>query len=289
MHVFFTQLTAPPPIRHLRNGKVPSSVSNTALESTSTFFLFCSCPLKSLVTSMYFLRITVSIQQSLKRHPNSSSLQTPSATPIFLSISQRLSALPQYNLLQFLRDIYLRDYVSRQVQTEMRKNASKTPAGRSATFRVQGLGLFFLFLFFDLNCCKISCNISYKQFFEPSRRVRPLWRPFFDFFHFWFFSCFLVFLHAFLFIFEGSLHSGSSKVTRVSVGRDTNVFVFVKFILRPRRSQQKKEASSSAQTEKDGPETEARREQEDAHRERRTEPAQLPASPGLQEADPKHT
>ena len=73
-HVFFTQFSAPPPIRHLRNGKVPSSskpsVSNTAPESTSAFLLFCSCLLKSLVTSMYFLRITVSIQRFLKRHPH---------------------------------------------------------------------------------------------------------------------------------------------------------------------------------------------------------------------------
>ena len=40
--------------------------------------------------------------------------------------------------------------------------ASKTPEGRSATFRVHGLGFFFFFFFFpffDLNCCKISCNI----------------------------------------------------------------------------------------------------------------------------------
>ena len=49
---------------------------------------------------------------------------------------------------------------------------------------------------------------------------------------------FFFFLLAFLFIFEGSLHSGRSKVTRVTVGRDTDqptkVFVeFVKFVLRP--------------------------------------------------------
>ena len=44
---------------------------------------------------------------------------------------------------------------------------SKTPEGRSATFRVRGSGFSFLF-FFDLNCCTISRYIS--DFFEPSRR-----------------------------------------------------------------------------------------------------------------------
>ena len=46
------------------------------------------------------------------------------------------------------------------------------------------------------------------------------------------FSCF-VFLLAFLFIFRFFAHSGRSRVTRMTVGRDTKVFEFVKFILRP--------------------------------------------------------
>ena len=57
---------------------------------------------------------------------------------------------------------------------------------------------------------------------------------------FLFFDCFFMFLIfvsffsklAFLLIFC-YLHSGRSKVTRVTVGRDTKVFEFVKLMLRP--------------------------------------------------------
>ena len=68
-------------------------------------------------------------------------------------------------------------------------NTSKTPEGRSATLRVQGLGLCFfplccffvcffflmflifliLFILFDLNCCAMSCNISVKMCHAISR------------------------------------------------------------------------------------------------------------------------
>ena len=98
-------------------------------------------------------------------------------------------------------------------------NTSKTPAGWSATFKAQGLGVFFSFVFlsyfwmclmcflivsfFDLNCCTISCNISSKKkFFEPSREV-PLGGHFF-FFILWFSCLFLLFLkkHFFHLIFH---------------------------------------------------------------------------------------
>ena len=120
---------------------------------------------------------------------------------------------------------------------------SKTPEGRSATFRVQDLFFFdaFLIVFiFDLNCCTISWNTSeslINQIFEPSREVAPF-RPLFLIFSkkrfafiFTFFTCvsfhFLFFLLSFLLAFviifcfsvKGSLHSGRSKVTRVAVSR----------------------------------------------------------------------
>ena len=54
-----------------------------------------------------------------------------------------------------------------------RLNTSKTPEGRSATFRVQGSGFFFVFFFSSLGCsesdfvglnlCTISCNIFLKK------------------------------------------------------------------------------------------------------------------------------
>ena len=55
---------------------------------------------------------------------------------------------------------------------------SKTLAGRSATFRVQGL-VFCCPHFTDLNCCMIPLNLK-KQFFEPSRERYTL-GSFFDF------------------------------------------------------------------------------------------------------------
>ena len=53
----------------------------------------------------------------------------------------------------------------------------------------------------------------------------------------------------------------------------------------------KGEASGSTQTEKGEPDTKARSVREDLRRKKLTEAAQLlsPASPGLQETDPKHT
>ena len=75
----------------------------------------------------------------------------------------------------------------------LRTATSKTPEGRSATFRVQGLVFppfftFFFFFFSDflgaLNCCTICCNIPYQKTKFLSRFGRggtPL-KPFFDFF-----------------------------------------------------------------------------------------------------------
>ena len=57
------------------------------------------------------------------------------------------------------------------------------------------------------------------------------------FFLFFFFACvsFLLvfFLPAFLFYFMTFLREGAGRVSRVTVGRDTKVFEFVKLILRP--------------------------------------------------------
>ena len=64
----------------------------------------------------------------------------------------------------------------------MRQYTSKTSEGRSATLRVQGS-----VFFFDLNCCTISCNISYKKknIFQPSWAVllQGLFFSFFDYFY----------------------------------------------------------------------------------------------------------
>ena len=76
--------------------------------------------------------------------------------------------------------------------------------------------------------------------------------PFFDFLIFWFLFWllhFLIFLFysalwIYLILFFCSLHSGRSQVTRVTVVRDTKVFEFVKWILRPWRSQQAHELIS---------------------------------------------
>ena len=61
-----------------------------------------------------------------------------------------------------------------------------------------------------------------------------------DFFHF---SCFCLRFLTFSFVWflKGSLHSARSKVTRVTVGLDTEVFEFVKLIFRPKRSQHEPE------------------------------------------------
>ena len=70
---------------------------------------------------------------------------------------------------------------------------SKTPEGRSATFRVEGLVVYLFFdcfFIFDLNCSTISCNISLKKtFFGSSREVLlslifMTFLNFFCFFHF---------------------------------------------------------------------------------------------------------
>ena len=87
-----------------------------------------------------------------------------------------------------------------------RWTTSKTPEGRSATFRVLGLSVFLLFFH--------VCDFSHV---------------FFVLFCFCFLDFLFIFLD-FLFIvldflfcfFEDSLHSGRSKVTHVTVGRDTN-------------------------------------------------------------------
>ena len=136
------------------------------------------------------------------------------------------------------------------------KKTSKTPEGRSATFRV-------------LNCCTISCNI-FLFFLSRLGRYSLETSLFFDFFFvfcflkkfsYCFFSFFPVFLFTFvsfhflfsrfvffacsLYIFfvcfEVFLRSGRSKVTRRTVCRDTyqptKVFESVKLISRPHRSQ----------------------------------------------------
>ena len=78
--------------------------------------------------------------------------------------------------------------------------------------------------------CSLISDVNVKVWWSS------LMRPVFFIcvsFHF-LFSC-LCFLLPFPFhiCFRGSSHSGRSKVTRVTVGRDTKVFEFVKLILRP--------------------------------------------------------
>ena len=95
------------------------------------------------------------------------------------------------------------------------------------------------------------------NFLEITLFVVFLFFSFLFFFHFldffvlaflFIFSCFCFFCKRFFFLGEGlffgkkrSLHSGRSKITRRTVGRDTDqltkVFEFVKFILRPKKSQ----------------------------------------------------
>ena len=125
---------------------------------------------------------------------------------------------------------------TRQNNTLDPEVTSKTPEGRSATFRVQGsvfdVSCFFLVFFFFF-------HFSFFFFFLR-KSFSFIFVFFFDFVIFsLFFFHFPRFLHAFLFIFFflvfcvrfysffqffflGSLHSGRSKVTRVTVGRDTN-------------------------------------------------------------------
>ena len=80
--------------------------------------------------------------------------------------------------------------------------------------------------FFVFNLFVIFVNFSKNEFVFPF------------FFHFAPFLCFRVSFHLFfLSFFTSSLHSGKSKVARVTVGRDihqpTKVIEFVKLILRP--------------------------------------------------------
>ena len=147
---------------------------------------------------------------------------------------------------------------------------NKTLQGRSATFRVQGSGFFFFFFtrvlkifFFDLNCCTISSNFSsHKINFLSRLGAYTLEASFFfllgfflffeffiffiwDFFFYFHRFFYLRFFSFFLVFFKCYLHSGRSKGTRATVGRDTSgdtnqptkVFQFVKLILRPQRSQ----------------------------------------------------
>ena len=140
-----------------------------------------------------------------------------------------------------------------------KNKTSKTLEGRSATFRVRGLGFVSLFFslgcsksdFFGLNCCTISCKLFFqKQKIKFLSRLgeHPL-RPSFLFFFslvfvrffiyviffvfFWFFLLFLMFFLGFLDFGCFFLVFGRPKVTRVTVGRDTKVFEFVKLIFRP--------------------------------------------------------
>ena len=88
-------------------------------------------------------------------------------------------------------------------------SASKTAEGRSATFRVQGLGCFSLSFLIFLTSIAARFLVFFPQkttFFEPSRGG---WVPHADFFFFSFFIFPCFFLTAFLFIcflffFEGS-------------------------------------------------------------------------------------
>ena len=127
------------------------------------------------------------------------------------------------------------------------------------TFFFLSFLVFFFFVFFLYFFC--SFFFFFFHFWTlPFCYYYPFFCCCFVFF-FWFF--FFFFLHlfsnlslflllAFLIIllffdvfFKGSLHSGKSEVTRVTVGRDTNgdtnqptkVFEFVTLILRPSRSQ----------------------------------------------------
>ena len=62
------------------------------------------------------------------------------------------------------------NYIQLVTVIDRSNQTSKTPAGRSATFRVQGSGCFFLLLysgapnlFFGLICCTISSDIPEKN------------------------------------------------------------------------------------------------------------------------------
>ena len=90
-------------------------------------------------------------------------------------------------------------------------DTSKTHEGRSATFGLQGLGsfpyLFFFFfsgaqnlIFWGLNCCTISCNISFKKTIALSRLGACPVEARFCFFSFFLFLIFLICLF-FTFLF----------------------------------------------------------------------------------------
>ena len=86
-----------------------------------------------------------------------------------------------------------------------------------------------MFLFFVFYLFVIFVNFSKKtNLLFPFFFILPLF--------FVFAFLFICFFLSFFFVFTSSLHSGKSKVTRVTVGRDihqpTKVIEFVKLILR---------------------------------------------------------
>ena len=109
---------------------------------------------------------------------------------------------------------------------------SKTPEGRSATFRVQGLVLFFLFffsLFFLLPFLHSGAQNLIRLGASP-------WRPFFHHLISFVFVLIFVFFDSifyFTYLFFVLYTRAGQKKTRETVGRDTKVFEFVKLVLRP--------------------------------------------------------
>ena len=83
--------------------------------------------------------------------------------------------------------------ISRRILFDVLKT-SKTPEGRSATFRVQGLVFYFFFF-----AARFLVTLK-KTFFEPSHRVHPE-GLFFSFFSFFDFFCFLNFFDFFRIVF----------------------------------------------------------------------------------------
>ena len=114
--------------------------------------------------------------------------------------------------------------------TAQQQKTGKTPEGRSATFIVQGLGLFFplffflIFMFWNIFSFVLWFLYIYIYiycFFFIFLFCFDFFIFSFIFFYLHFFSCFLVFFFCLRFFSSfGSLNSGRSKVTRVTVGRD---------------------------------------------------------------------
>ena len=115
---------------------------------------------------------------------------------------------PDMNVKEISRSKF--DVQTLLVQDGQTERTSKTPERRSATFGVQGLGLFPLFFlffcfFFELHCCTISCSICCsKKIVKLSRGVtscRPLLLFFFFFQKRMFFDLLILFLKNFLIVF----------------------------------------------------------------------------------------